>query len=58
MNIQPSPRERPAGRIAGIDFGTVRVGVAITDPRRTLASPLESYTRRDQIGRASCRERV
>lgn len=35
------------GRIAGIDYGTVRIGIAITDPRRTLASPLENYQRRD-----------
>ncbi|HEX4132184.1 MAG TPA: Holliday junction resolvase RuvX [Pirellulales bacterium] len=35
-----------AGRIAGIDYGTVRIGVAVTDARRTLASPLENYTRR------------
>jgi putative pre-16S rRNA nuclease len=34
------------GRLAGIDFGTVRVGVAITDPDQRLASPLENYTRR------------
>jgi putative Holliday junction resolvase len=34
------------GRIAGIDYGTVRIGIAITDPGRTMASPLESYTRR------------
>lgn len=36
----------PQGRIAGIDFGTVRIGVAITDPGQTLASPLDNYTRR------------
>ena len=36
----------PAGRLAGIDFGTVRIGVAISDPGRTIASPLEIYTRR------------
>jgi putative Holliday junction resolvase len=35
------------GRLAGIDFGTVRIGVAITDPDQRLASPLENYTRRD-----------
>jgi putative Holliday junction resolvase len=35
-----------AGRLAGIDYGTVRVGVAITDPEQRLASPLENYTRR------------
>ena len=34
------------GRLAGIDFGTVRIGVAVTDPDQRLASPLEIYTRR------------
>ncbi len=38
--------ERALGRIAGIDYGTVRIGIAITDPDRTLASPYENYTRR------------
>ncbi len=36
------------GRIAGIDFGTVRIGIALTDPGRSIASPLENYTRRGQ----------
>jgi putative holliday junction resolvase len=36
----------PRGRLAGIDFGDVRVGIAITDPDRLLASPLETYMRR------------
>ncbi|HUP79335.1 MAG TPA: Holliday junction resolvase RuvX [Pirellula sp.] len=36
-----------SGRLAGIDFGTVRVGVAICDPSRTWTSPLETYTRRN-----------
>jgi putative Holliday junction resolvase len=35
-----------SGRLAGIDYGTVRIGVAITDPDQRLASPLENYTRR------------
>ena len=34
------------GRLAAIDYGTVRLGVAITDPDQRLASPLENYTRR------------
>jgi putative Holliday junction resolvase len=34
------------GRIAGIDFGTVRLGIALSDARRTIASPHENYTRR------------
>lgn len=35
-----------AGRLAGVDFGTVRIGIAICDPSRTWTSPLETYTRR------------
>jgi putative holliday junction resolvase len=38
--------EKPLGRVAGIDFGTVRIGIAISDPGRSIASPLENYTRR------------
>jgi putative holliday junction resolvase len=41
-------RPQNAGRVAGIDYGTVRVGIAISNPERTIASPLENYTRRGQ----------
>ncbi len=41
-----------SGRLAAIDYGTVRLGVAITDPDQRLASPLENYTRRGQIADA------
>ena len=34
------------GRVAGIDFGTKRIGVAVCDSRRTLASPYRNYERR------------
>jgi len=37
-----------SGRIAGIDYGTVRIGIAITDPSQTIASPLENYNRRNE----------
>ena len=40
---QPLPT---SGRLAAIDYGTVRLGVAVTDPEQRLASPLENYTRR------------
>ena len=40
------------GRIAGIDYGTVRIGIAISDPQRTIASPYENYTRRDPVADA------
>ena len=40
--------KQPPGRIAGIDYGTVRMGIALSDPERILASPCENYTRRGQ----------
>ncbi|HVU88085.1 MAG TPA: Holliday junction resolvase RuvX [Pirellulales bacterium] len=43
-----SSAHAPAGRVAGVDYGTVRIGIAISDARRTIASPLENYTRRGQ----------
>jgi putative Holliday junction resolvase len=35
----------PAGRVLGVDVGTVRVGLALSDPTGTLASPLETLQR-------------
>jgi putative Holliday junction resolvase len=40
------------GRLAAIDYGTVRLGVAITDPDQRFPSPLENYTRRGAIADA------
>jgi putative Holliday junction resolvase len=37
------------GRIAGIDYGTRRVGIAISDAGQTIASPLETYTRQGDV---------
>jgi len=34
------------GRICGIDYGTVRFGIAISDASCTIASPYETYQRR------------
>jgi putative Holliday junction resolvase len=36
------PRE---GRLLGLDYGTQRVGIALSTPEQNLASPLENYTR-------------
>ena len=44
----PESGRGPLGRIAGIDFGTVRIGVAISDANGSIASPLETYVRRDE----------
>jgi len=40
--------QRAPGRIAGIDFGTVRIGIALSDPGRSIASPYENYVRRTE----------
>ncbi|MFO1092464.1 MAG: Holliday junction resolvase RuvX [Planctomycetaceae bacterium] len=34
------------GRLLGLDYGTHRVGAAISTPEQNLASPLENYTLR------------
>jgi putative Holliday junction resolvase len=34
-----------SGRIAAIDFGTKRIGIAMSDRGRTIASPYENYER-------------
>lgn len=38
----------PQGRIAGIDYGTVRVGIATADLRQAITSPYETYQRRGE----------
>ena len=34
-------------RLLGVDHGSVRIGLAVTDPERKIAFPLTIYTRRD-----------
>lgn len=46
------------GRLAGIDYGTVRIGVAVTDPEQRLASPLENYSRRGAAADAAWIKRL
>jgi putative Holliday junction resolvase len=41
-----------ACRIAGIDYGTVRIGVAVADLEVRIATPYENYTRRGPAGDA------
>ena len=42
---RPIPR---AGRLLGIDYGTVRIGIAICDEGQAIASPYENYNRRNE----------
>jgi putative Holliday junction resolvase len=36
-----------AKRLLGVDYGSVRIGLAVTDPERKLAFPLVTYQRRN-----------
>lgn len=47
LKVPPRRPDAPVtrGRVLGIDVGTVRVGVALSDPTGTLASPLETLRR-------------
>ncbi len=38
----------PSTRIAGIDYGTVRIGIAIADLEIGIAGPYENYNRRNE----------
>ena len=46
-------RSSPRGVLLGFDYGTVRVGLAVTDPDRIIASPLETYTRQSETADAA-----
>ncbi len=48
MNASPPDAPANSGRIAAVDYGTVRLGIALSDSRRTIASPYENYTRRSE----------
>lgn len=39
-------------RLLGVDYGTVRVGLAVSDPERRIASPLATHERRGRDGDA------
>ena len=54
MTNHESPHDDfPAqGRLAGVDFGTVRIGLAVCDPDRRLASPYEIYQPRNRTADA------
>ncbi len=48
MSQRPETKLPTEGRLAGIDFGTVRIGIAISDPGQRIASPFENYSRRTE----------
>ena len=55
--MEPAPAEEESlprkGRLAGIDYGTKRVGIAVSDIYQEYSSPLQTYQRCG--GQADCR---
>ncbi len=42
----PAPKPFPSdGRLLGLDYGQKRVGIAISTPEQSIASPLDNYQR-------------
>lgn len=46
------------GRLAGIDFGTKRIGIAISDAGQRIASPHENYSRQSNEADSSFFEKL
>jgi putative Holliday junction resolvase len=46
MMAAPQPALPAEGRLLAVDWGTKRIGLAVTDPTRTIAQPLATLTRR------------
>jgi putative Holliday junction resolvase len=46
------------GRLLAIDFGTVRHGLAVSDPDRIIASPFDTYRRKDAVQDAAYFQKV
>ena len=58
MSQPATPALPSSGRLAGIDFGAVRIGVAVTDREQRFASPLDNYTRRGDVADAAYFQRL
>ena len=46
------PSNPPPGRLAAIDYGDRRIGIALTDPEQRFASPVDNHTRGDEAAEA------
>jgi putative Holliday junction resolvase len=48
-SFEPPKAEFPAhGRLLGLDYGTKRLGLALSNAEQTIATPLETWRRHDQ----------
>ena len=53
-----TPPFPPAGRVIGVDHGSARVGLAVCDAGRVVASPLATYHRRNAARDAAYFQRI
>jgi putative Holliday junction resolvase len=51
MSTEPAPTIHVPthGRLLGLDYGTKRVGLALSNREQTIATPHETYERRDEV---------
>ena len=47
-NATPTATVPTIGTLLGIDYGTNRIGIAVSTPDQSIASPLENYIRRNE----------
>jgi putative Holliday junction resolvase len=47
-----------SGRLAGVDYGTVRIGLSICDPSRSWTSPLDTIHRQTPVREAELFEKL
>lgn len=47
MTVDEEALLPPEGRLAGIDYGTVRIGIATCDPSQRWVTPFDTYIRRN-----------
>lgn len=45
----PTSTVPTTGTLLGIDFGTKRIGIAVSTPDQSIASPLQNYQRRNAV---------
>lgn len=48
VELEEPTRVDAGGRVMGVDFGEARIGVALSDPTRTLATPLTVVREKDK----------
>ena len=57
-NAIPTSTVPTLGTLLGLDYGTRRIGIAVSTPDQTIASPLQNYAKRNETEDASSLKRT